>query len=262
MTGRYRQIKRDLKDFLQIVAPRYPLLIKCLFDAFPVKGHDINDIGKVSCQPNQLENVSDFRCLQPINVIEYHHNRFVESGKSFFKFGSLLKNSFLLRWSELAQSFRYNTTPLNPWTNNRQPPHAGEYLAIILKMFAYFSEGTIMNLQLGGEFNKKRLDKLRRTTEHPRIKVEYGDFGFLKLIPGKVDKRRFSRTPRTKDADYNSLRGIKGEYMLSEILSDRNSTDNIIFGIFYRVVTNDHHVSPMQIGTLWNESVFTFSRSL
>ena len=95
-----------------------------------------------------------------------------------------------------------------------------------------------MNLQLGSEFDKKRLDKLRRTTEHPRIKVEYGNFGLLKLIPGKVDKRRFSRTPRAKDADYNSLLGIKGEYMLNKILSGRNSTDSIIFGIFYRVVAN------------------------
>ena len=47
MTGHYRQIKRYLKDFLQVIAPRRSLLIKCLFDAFPVKGHDINDIGKV-----------------------------------------------------------------------------------------------------------------------------------------------------------------------------------------------------------------------
>ena len=115
-----------------------------------------------------------------------------------------------------------------------------------------------MNFQLGGEFDKKRLDKLRRTTEHPRIKVEYGDFFLLKLIPSKVDKGRFSRTPRTKDADYNSLLGIKSEYMLSKILSGRNSTDSIIFGIFYRVVANDHHVSPIQIGTLWNESVSLF----
>ena len=115
-----------------------------------------------------------------------------------------------------------------------------------------------MNFQLGGEFDKKRLDKLRRTTEHPRIKVEYGDFFLLKLIPSKVDKGRFSRTPRTKDADYNSLCSIKGEHMLNEILGGRNSTDSIIFGIFYRVVANDHQVSPMQIGTLWNESVSLF----
>ena len=119
-----------------------------------------------------------------------------------------------------------------------------------------------MNLQLGGEFDKKRLDKLRCATKHPRMKVEYGDFGLLKLIPGKIDKGRFSRTPRTKDADYNPLRGIKGEYMLSKILSSRNSTDSVIFGIFYRVVTNEHHIFPMQTETLWSESVFTFSRSL
>ena len=42
-----------------------------------------------------------------------------------------------------------------------------------------------MNLQLGGEFYKKRLDEWCRTTEHPWIKVEYGDFGLLKLIRGK-----------------------------------------------------------------------------
>ena len=89
-------------------------------------------------------------------------------------------------------------------------------------------------------------------TEHPRIKVEYGDFFLLKLISGEVDKGRFSRTPRTKDADYNSLLGIKGEYMLNEILSGRNSADSIIFGVFYRVVSNNHHIFPMQIGTLWN----------
>ena len=119
-----------------------------------------------------------------------------------------------------------------------------------------------MTFQLGGEFDKKRLDKLRRTTEHPRIKVEYGNFGLLKLIPGEVDKGCFSRTPRTKDTDYNALRGIKSEYMLSEILSGRNSTDSIIFGIFYWVVANYHHVSPIQIGTLWNESVFVLPYSL
>ena len=32
--------------------------------------------------------------------------------------------------------------------------------------------------------------------------------------------------------------------MLNEILSVRNSTNSILFGIFYRVVTNYHHVSP------------------
>ena len=119
--------------------------------------------------------------------------------------------------------------------------------------FAYFGKITT-NLpttpQLSGEFDKKRLDELRCTTEHPRIKVEYGDFFLLKLIPGEVNKRRFSRTPRAKDADYNPLLGIKGKYMLNEILSVRNSTNSILFGIFYRVVTNYHHVSPMQIRTL------------
>ncbi len=102
-----------------------------------------------------------------------------------------------------------------------------------------------MNLQLGSELGKERLDELSRTTEHPRIKIEYGDFGFLKLIQGKIDKGRFSRTPRTEETDYNPLRGIKGEYILSEILSGRNSTDSIIFGIFYWVVSNYHHIFPM-----------------
>ena len=46
----------------------------------------------------------------------------------------------------------------DPWPNTRQPAHAGEYLAVRLKNFAYFGKITTILLrtsQLGGKFNKE-----------------------------------------------------------------------------------------------------------
>ncbi len=80
-------------------------------------------MGKVSRQPNQLENVSDFRCLQPINVVEYHYNRFIEIRKSFFELAALTTNTFFPMLKELACDFRCTAKSIKPCTDNRQPSY-------------------------------------------------------------------------------------------------------------------------------------------
>ena len=64
-------------------------------------------LGKLAVSRTNLKDVSDFRCLQPINVVEYHHNRFVESQKerslSLSRWPTI--NTFFPTLKELAYDF-------------------------------------------------------------------------------------------------------------------------------------------------------------
>ena len=172
----YRQINYDLKNFFQIIAPWHSLFGKCFFDSISIECYNVDDIRKIGCQSDKPEHIPYLRYQQAIDVIEHDYDRFIQICQDLLYSDSILTNSCFLPLQEFTQTLRCNTG------------HPGKHTAIIVKGLAYFGE-TGADLQLSGEFVEEMLYELLRSTEHPRVEVEYVDIGLYKFSSGEIDKR-------------------------------------------------------------------------
>ena len=119
MGWHHREFNAELEDFLQIVTAWNALLLESLLHAHTIKSHDIDDIRKTGGQSNELEDVSDFRGGQPVDVVKHHKNRLIESVQCLFNLLSATSDPFFPSLKNFCQNLYGAAQALDPRTDKR-----------------------------------------------------------------------------------------------------------------------------------------------